>query len=160
MTVDIIINLSIGIVSGVIASILTLIGDRWLHSIYQKKHLCSIAGEYIINTIVPPGKIDKEQVTITHIKGCHFSITAKNGPTGDWIGRFIISEEYSDVAHGTYHYPSTSDWGQHEMLIDRSTDSIYVYGINRSKPGCINPFSYSLVRRVPPTTKKEPISIL
>ncbi len=145
-TTDILVNLAIGIIGGVIASILTLMGDRWLHRVSLKRRLSLIAGDYTIATIAPVRDTSKERVTIRHIDGCHFSVTAKGGPTGDWEGHFIVREDFSDVAQGIYRYPGSTDWGQHELLMNRSTDTISVYGINRSKPGFIDPFSYTLVR--------------
>jgi hypothetical protein len=148
-TADFLLNSSIGIGGGVIASVLTLIGDRWLHRTRINRRLRRIAGDYRIQTIAPVRDTSAERVAIRHIKGCHFTITATNGPTGDWVGDLIVREDVFDLAHGVYRYPGSTDWGQHELLFDPSSDSIFVYGINRSKPGFIDPFSYTLVRYSP-----------
>jgi hypothetical protein len=58
-----------------------------------------------------------------------------------------VREDFFDVAYGVYRYPGSTDWGQHELLFDPSSDSIFVYGVNRSKPGLMEPFSYTFVRR-------------
>ena len=139
-------NLTIGIIGGVIASILTLLGDRWLHRAILSRRLRQIKGDYTIATIVPECSTNRERITIKHIEGRLFSITAKNGPTGEWEGHFIVREDFSDAAHGCYRYPGSSDWGQHELLIDRRAQSISVYGVNRSKPGFMDPFSYTLTK--------------
>lgn len=147
-TPDVAANLVIGIIGGVIASILTLWGDRWLHRATLKRRLSQIEGDYSIVTIVPQRNTSRERVTIKHIEGCHFSVTAKDGSTGNWEGHFIVREDFSDIAQGTYHYPGSSDWGQHELLIDRRAQTISVYGINRSRPGFMDPFSYTLTKRL------------
>lgn len=145
-TPDVVANLAIGIIGGVIASILTLFGDRRLHRANLKRRLRQIEGDYSIVTIMPQRNTSKERVTIKHIEGCHFSVTTKNGSTGDWEGHFIVREDFSDIAQGIYRYPGSSDWGQHELLIDRQGQTISVYGINRSKPGFMDPFSYRLTK--------------
>jgi hypothetical protein len=136
-------NFGIGIVSGII----TLVGDRWLQRVRINRCLRRIAGEYAIVSIAPERDTKLERVTIEHAGGVRFSITASGGPTGNWTGDFIVREDFFDVAHGVYRYPRSTDWGQHELLFDPATDSIFVYGINRSKPGLMEPFSYSLVRK-------------
>lgn len=145
-TADFLLNSGIGIGGGVIASVLTLIGDRWLHRTRINRRLRRIAGDYRIQTIAPVRDTGKERVVIRHIDGCHFSMIASDGPTGNWIADFVVREDFFAMAHGFYRYPGSTDWGQHDLLFDASSDSIYVYGINRSKPGFIEPFSYALVR--------------
>lgn len=151
-TTDLLPNLAIGIGGGIIASVLTLVGDRRLHRWTINRRLKRIGGDYVITSIAPVRDTSAERVAIRHIDGCHFSITATGGPTGDWGGDFIVREDFFDVAHGVYRYPDSTgstDWGQHELLFDSSGDSISVYGVNRSKPGFIDPFSYTLIRRRP-----------
>ena len=140
-------NLAIGIVGGVIASVLALLGDRQLHRRTIEKRLRSIAGDYAIIADTPRRDTSKERIEIRLIAGRRFSINASEGPVGDWSGRFIVSADSLNVAHGTYHYPGTTDWGQHEYFFDESTGSIFVYGVNRSKPGVFDPFSIVLSRR-------------
>lgn len=146
-TADMLANLAIGIIGGVIASVLTLLGDRWLDRAKVNRRLRRIAGDYAIVTIAPKRDTGAERVTIRHVDGRRFSITAVGGPTGDWTGDFIVREDFFDVGYGIYRYPGSTDWGQHELLFDRSSDSIFVYGVNRSKPGLMEPFSYTFVRR-------------
>jgi hypothetical protein len=86
------------------------------------------------------------RIIIRHIDGCRFTISATKGPVGDWVGDFIVREDFFDLAHGVYRYSGKTDWGHLELLFDASSDSIFVYGINRSKPGLIEPYSYTLVR--------------
>ena len=148
-TADFLLNSGIGIGGGIIASVLTLVGDRWLHRTSINRRLRRIAGDYTITPIAPARDTSAELVVIRHIDGCHFSISATSGSTGDWVGDFIVREDFFDAAHGVYRYPGSTDWGQHELLFDSSSDSIFVYGINRSKPGFIEPFSYTLVRHSP-----------
>jgi hypothetical protein len=140
---DLLQNFGIGIIGGVV----TLIGDRWLHRFKINRRLRRIAGEYAIVAIAPKRDTKLERVTIEHAGGLRFSIAASGGPTGNWAGDFIVREDFFDVAHGVYRYPGSTDWGQHELLFDSATDSIFVYGINRSKPGFMEPFSYNFVRR-------------
>jgi len=147
-TLEMLQNLAIGIFGGIIASILTLVGDRWLHRNAIEQRLRSIAGDYAITANTPPRDTSKERVAIRHIAGRRFSIAATDGPTGDWVGEFIVQEDSFDVAHGVYRYPGSTDWGQHEFLFDGFTDSIFVYGVNRSRPGLLEPFSFTLSRRV------------
>jgi hypothetical protein len=141
--------LLLNIVGGISASVLTLFGDRWVHRKKINRRLSRFAGDYRIVSIMPPRDTRDERVTIQHVDGLRFSITAAGGPIGNWIGNFVVSEEFFDVAHGVYRYPGSTDWGQHDLLFDKSTDSILVYGVNRSKPGLMDPFSFSLVRRRP-----------
>jgi hypothetical protein len=143
---DFVLNSAIGIGGGIIASILTLIGDRWLHRKRINEHLRRFAGTYAIEPIVPVRDTTSERVVIRHSDGCRFSISASGGPTGGWTGVFVVREDFFDVAHGIYRYPGTADWGQHELLLDTATDAIFVYGVNRSRPGFMEPFSYTLVR--------------
>jgi hypothetical protein len=145
-TLELFQNLLVGIVGGVIASVLTLLGDRWLHRAAVNRRLRLIAGDYAIVTIAPQRDTTAERVTIRQVDGRRFSIVATGGPTGDWTGDFIVREDFFDVAHGVYRYPGSTDWGQHELLFDASTDSIFVYGVNRSKPGLMEPFSYTFMR--------------
>ena len=146
-TIELFQNLLIGIVGGVIASVLTLLGDRWLHRAAVNRRLRLIAGDYAIVTIAPQRDTSAERVIIRQVDGRRFSIVATGGPTGDWNGDFIVREDFFDVAHGVYRYPGSTDWGQHELLFDGSTDSIFVYGVNRSNPGLMEPFSFTFVRR-------------
>jgi hypothetical protein len=139
-------NLAIGIIGGVIASVLTLLGDRRLHRNAIEKRLRTIAGDYTITANTPQRDTNKERIEIRLVAGRRFSIAANGGPTGNWVGHFIVSDESFDVAHGIYHYPGSTDWGQHEYLFDGTTDSIFVYGVNRSKPGMFDPFSIVLSR--------------
>lgn len=145
-TVELVQNLTIGIIGGVIASVFTLLGDRLLHRAAVNSRLRRIAGEYSVSAIAPQRDTSRERVIIRHVDGRRFSISAADGPTGDWTGHFIVREDFFDVAHGVYQYPGTTDWGQHELLFDSSNDSILVYGVNRSKPGLLEPFSLSFVR--------------
>jgi hypothetical protein len=140
--------LLLNIVGGIIASVLTLLGDRWLYRMRINRRLSRFAGDYTIVPIEPPRDTSAEQVVIRHVDGRRFSITATGGPTGNWSGDFVVRED-SDEAHGVYRYPGSADWGQHELLLDTSSDSILVYGINRSKPGLMEPFSFTFVRRRP-----------
>ena len=148
-TTDLLLNSVIGIGGGIIASVLTLVGDRWLHRRTINRRLRRFAGDYTIVSIAPPRDTSAERVVIRHADGCRFSITATGGPTGDWSGDFVVREDFFDVAHGVYRYPDSTDWGQHDLLFDKSTDSILVYGVNRSKPGVMDPFSFTFVRRRP-----------
>ena len=141
--IDLIQNFGIGIVGGVI----TLAGDRWLQRVRINRRLRPIAGEYAIVSIAPERDTKSERVTIEHVGGVRFAITASGGPTGNWTGEFGVREDFFDVAHGVYRYPGSTDWGQHELFFDSANDSIFVFGINRSKPGLMEPFSYSLVRK-------------
>ena len=145
-TLELIQNLAIGIIGGVIASVLTLIGDRRLHRSTIEKRLRSIAGDYAITANTPQRETSKEKVEIRLVAGRRFSISANGGPTGNWVGHFIVSDESFSVAHGVYHYPGSTDWGQHEYMFDETTGSIFVYGVNRSKPGMFDPFSIVLSR--------------
>jgi hypothetical protein len=148
-TSDILLNSAIAIVCGIIASVLTLVGDRWLHRRKINRRLRRFAGDYKIVPIAPPRDATEERVVIRHVDGCRFSITATGGPTGDWSGDFVVREDFLDVAHGVYRYPGTTDWGHHDLLFNTSNDSIFVYGVNRSKPGLMYPFSYTFVRNRP-----------
>lgn len=143
-TLELLQNLAIGIIGGVIASVLTLIGDRRLHRSTIEKRLRSIAGDYTIKANTPQRDTSKERVNIRLVAGRRFSISADGGPTGNWAGHFIVSDESFNVAHGIYHYLESTDWGQHEYMFDESTGSIFVYGVNRSKPGLFDPFSLVL----------------
>lgn len=146
-TPDILANLAIGIIGGIIASVLTLLGDRWLRRSTINRRLRRIAGDYTIVTIAPRRDTSAERVIIRQVDGRRFSITAVGGPTGDWAGDFVVREDFFDVGYGIYRYPGSTDWGQHELLFDGSSDSIFVYGVNRSRPGLMEPFSYTFVRR-------------
>ncbi len=146
-TPDVLANLAIGVIGGVIASVLTLLGDRWLHRATITYRLRRIAGDYGIVTLAPRRDTSAERVIIRQVGGRRFSITAVGGPTGDWAGDFVVREDFFDVGYGVYRYPHSTDWGQHELLFDESSDSIFVYGVNRSKPGLMEPFSYTFVRR-------------
>jgi hypothetical protein len=150
-TLELIQNLAIRIVGGVIASVLTLLGDRRLHRNAIEKKLRTIVGDYTITAITPRRDTNKEKIKIRLVAGRRFSIAANGGPTGNWVGYFIVSDESFDVAHGIYHYPGGTDWGKHEYLFDGTTDSIFVYGVNRSNPGIFDPFSIVLSR----VTKNE-----
>ena len=143
---DLILNFAIGTGSGIIASVLTLIGDRWLQRVTINRHVRRIAGHYTIIPIAPQRDTSAERVVIQHVGGCRFSIAATGGPTGDWKGDFVVRDDFLDIAHGIYCYPDATDWGQHELLFDTSSDSIFAYGVNRSKPGLMEPFSFRLVR--------------
>jgi hypothetical protein len=140
-------NLAIGIGGGVVASVLTLIGDRWIHRATTERRLRSIAGDYAVTAITPQRDTSKEIVAIRLMSGRRFSIAATGGPTGDWLGEFVVRADLFDVAHGVYRYPPSTDWGHHELLFDGATDSIYVYGVNRSKPGLMEPFSLVLSKQ-------------
>lgn len=146
-TLELFLNLAIGISGGVVASILTLVGDRWLHRNAIERRLRSLAGDYTITANTPQRDTSKERVAIRLVSGRRFSIAATEGPTGNWVGHFIVNDESFDVAHGVYRYPGSTDWGQHELLFDESSDSIFVYGVNRSKPGLMEPFSLILSRK-------------
>jgi hypothetical protein len=146
-TTDLIENSAICIIGGTIASVLTLIGDRWLHRATVNRRLRRIAGNYSITPIVPQRDTTTERVVIRQTDGPRFSITTTGGPTGNWNGHFIVREDFFDVAYGVYQYQGSTDWGQHELLFDSSSDSIFVYGINRSKPGLMEPFSFTFIRR-------------
>lgn len=146
-TPDILVNLAIGVIGGIIASVLTLLGDRWLHCATINRRLRRIAGDYTIVTIAPTRDTSTERVIIRQVDGRRFSIAAVGGPTSDWTGDFVVREDFFDVGYGIYRYPGSTDWDQHELLFDGSSDSIFVYGVNRSKPGLMEPFSYTFVRR-------------
>ena len=143
-TLELFQNLAIGIIGGVIASILTLLGDSWLRRTAIEKRLRSIAGDYTISANTPQRDTSKEKMEVRLVAGRKFSIAATGGPTGDWVGHFVVNDVSFNVAHGIYHYPGSTDWGQHEYLFDESTNSIFVYGVNRSKPGLFEPFSLIL----------------
>jgi len=147
ITLELFQNLAIGIIGGIIASILTLIGDRWRHRNAIERRLHSIAGDYSITANTPQRDTREERVEIRLVAGRRFSITSTGGPTGNWGGHFIVHEDSLDVAHGVYRYPGSTDWGQHELLFDRSTESIFIYGVNRSQPGLWEPFSLILSRQ-------------
>ena len=146
-TSDVLANVVIGIIGGIIASVLTLLGDRRLRRTAVNRRLRRIAGDYRIVTIAPARDTSAERVAIRHVDGRRFSIEAVGGPTGNWTGDFIVREDFFDVAYGIYRYPGSTDWGQHELLFDSSSDAIFVYGVNRSRPGLMEPFSYTFVRR-------------
>lgn len=146
-TPDVLVNLAIGIIGGIIASVLTLFGDRCLHRARVSRRLRRIAGDYAIVAIAPQRDTRAERVVIRQVDGRRFSIAAVGGPTGDWTGDFVVREDFFDVGYGIYRYPGSTDWGQHELLFDVSRDSIFVYGVNRSRPGLMEPFSYTFVRR-------------
>lgn len=93
-------NLIIGIISGIVASVLTLWGDRWRHNHDTEQRLRSIAGDYLITGNSAGRDTSKELVTINHDSGRRFNVAAKGGPTGDWEGFFIVREDFFDVAHG------------------------------------------------------------
>ncbi len=137
-------NIAIGILGGVIASVLTLIGDRLLHRKAVEKRLRSIIGDYEITSNTPGRDTSKERIQIRLVAGRRFSITSNGGPTGTWVGHFIVSDESFVVAHGTYQYPGSTDWGKQEYMIDETAGSISVYGENRSKPGMFEPFTIVL----------------
>ncbi|MEO6024873.1 MAG: hypothetical protein ABIP64_17520, partial [Burkholderiales bacterium] len=128
------------------ASVLTLLGDRRLHRHAIERRLRSISGDYTITANTPQRDTSKERIEIRLVSGRRFSITANGGPTGNWAGHFIVSDESLNVAHGIYQYPGSTDWGQHEYLLDEATGSLFVYGVNRSKPGMFDPFSIVLSR--------------
>jgi hypothetical protein len=149
---DLFANLAMGTFSGVVASVLTLIGDRWLHRTTLERRLRTIAGDYGVSANTPGRDTSGERVTIELVAGRRFSIMAAGGPTGDWRGHFIVHPDFLD-AHGVYRYLGSSDWGQHELLSDRVTDSILVYGVNRSKPGLLEPFSLLLSKVTSPPSR-------
>ena len=111
-TTDLLLNSAIGIGGGIIASVLTLVGDRWLHRRTINRRLRRFAGDYRIVSIAPPRDTSAERVVIRHADGLRFSITATGGPTGDWSGDFVVREDFFDVAHGVYRYPDSTDWDQ------------------------------------------------
>jgi hypothetical protein len=143
---EVFLNLVIGIIGGAIASILVLVGNYWFHRKAIERRLGLIAGDYTITSNTRQYDTSKERVEIRLISERTFSISATGGPTGDWTGQFILHDESMNVAHGIYQYQGSTDWGQHEYLFNESTDSIFVYGVNRSKPGLIEPFSLVLSR--------------
>jgi hypothetical protein len=153
-TTDLLLNAAINVVGGIVASVLTLFGHRQLHRRKINRRLSRFAGDYTIVSNTPPRDTSAERVTIQHVDGLRFTITATGGPTGDWDGNFVVSEDFLDVAHGFYRYPGSTDWGQHELLFHTSSDSIFVYGVNRSKPGLMDPFSFTFVRRPPNAHRK------
>lgn len=146
-------NFAIGIIGGVIASVLTLLGDRRLRRKAVEKRLSSIAGDYTMTANTPQRDTSEERFSIRLVAGRRFSIAANGGPTGNWVGHFVVSDESFHVAHGIYHYPGSTDWGQHEYLFDEATGAIFVYGVNRSKPGMFDPFSMVLSRMTPSDTQ-------
>lgn len=145
-TPELLLNLAIGIIGGVVASVLTLMGDRWLHRFSIERRLRRVAGNYIIVENSAKRDTSKERVTISHTGDRRFSVVATGGPTGNWSGFFIVREDFFEVAHGVYRYDNNSDWGQHEFLFDLTQSRIFVYGINRSRPGLIEPYSLLLER--------------
>lgn len=138
-------NLGIGILSGLIASVATLVGDRLWHRQSTESRLRTIAGTYRITGNSADRDTSRERITIEHAGSRRFHVTAAGGPTGDWEGYFSVSEDFFDVARGFYRYGPQADWGHHEYLFDRE-GRIFVYGINRSKPGYMEPFSLTLER--------------
>jgi len=66
-TPDVAANLVIGVIGGVIASILTLLGDRWLHRANLKRRLSQIEGDYF-NWVADLLKLPPQVVVLTRTR--------------------------------------------------------------------------------------------
>jgi hypothetical protein len=139
-------NLFSNLIPGIIASVVTLILDRLLRRYVVARQLRTIAGNYKIINNFHNRNTSGEHISVKHKNARLFSISSTGGPVGEWTGFFTVHKDYFGFAQGTYHYVNSHDWGQHELLIDFQNSRLLVYGINRSKPGLIQPFSLVLER--------------
>lgn len=136
-----------GILTGIIASVLTLLGERAIKIIARRNRLRKWEGKFHIVHNSLSKDTTLEEVTIAHKEGYEFSIGARKGPCGDWNGTFYVDTNCENLAHGAYRYSDRLDWGHHELLFDDANNQIQVYGINRSKPGTAVPFSTTYCRK-------------
>ena len=137
---EIFLNLFIGLV----ASVATLIGDRFLARWKIERRVRRIAGNYRIEQNSSNRDTSNETITIEHIGERRFSIRSVGSSVGDWDGTFVISETNPEYGVGGYRHQSYQGWGNHEFQFEPQTHKIYVYGENKDRVGAITPFSYTL----------------
>ena len=145
---DILINLLVGLV----ASVLTLIGDRCLTRWWLERRIRWLTGKY---RIVPASnssgrKTDKETISIEHLHGRRFSIRSTGSGVGEWSGQFSIGEDHPEYGRGTYSHTGYVGWGNHEFQIQTDTGRILVSGDNRDRAGTVKQFSYILEKAPEP----------
>jgi len=139
-------NLTIGIVSSVIASAITLSVDRRIIYQRQRRRARAIEGAYSVVDSNPHTDTSRETVTIKYLASHRFRIESKGGPISPWDGTFTSSDDSPEYGIGTYTHADNA-WGVHEFQFNTVAGRISVYGTNKNMAGEIKPFSYVLIRK-------------
>ena len=90
-TLEMFLNFAIGIISAVIASVLTLVVDRRRLRNAIERRLGLIAGDYTITSNTQQYDTSRERVEIRLISERTFSISATGGPTGRLLNLWLSS---------------------------------------------------------------------
>ena len=123
---DIISNLLIGVV----ASVLTLLGDRFLRKQKLKNRFSPLAGKYA-HYDLNDRPIESWE---TEIKYAGANVLTTHGKSSDeeWEGQITMNENNPDIGAGVYRYIGKSDCGLHEIQIDTKQNIIFVHWTNTS----------------------------
>jgi hypothetical protein len=127
-------NLLIGIIAGVLASVMTLAGDRKLRKRRLRKMYIRLEGEYEHLDI--EGQRQADWITMMKYAGDGVLNTEawSNQLARKWKGQIFMSEAIPSSGNGVWRHLDACECGLHQIQVDELHDQIFVYWRHTSDP--------------------------
>jgi hypothetical protein len=122
---DVLLNVAVGLVTGVLTCIITLAGDRWLQARRLRQLHARLEGVY---QLFPQqdGPPTDEVVEVRYAGDGVVNIRA-TCPRWTWVSVIQMSERNPAYGDGVFRYEGDHGWGEHAIHYNAADRSISVF---------------------------------